>query len=111
MMMAWLKVVGGRFKSDYRFSATTVYNTFPWCEPTTKQKAAIEVTAQKILAVRAEFAGSTLADLYNELTMPKVLRETHRENDRAVLAAYGFNVGMTEPEIVTALMTLCQKLP
>lgn len=109
MMMAWLKVVGGRFKSDYRFSATTVYNTFPWCRPTAKQKAAIELTAQKILEIRAEFAESTLADLYNELTMPKVLREAHRENDRAVLAAYGFKVGMTEPEIVAALMALYQK--
>ena len=109
-MMAWLKIVGGRFKSDYRFSATTVYNPFPWCAPSAKQKASIESTAQKILDVRAGFADSTLADLYNELTMPKVLREAHRDNDRAVLAAYGFSANATESEIVAALMNLYQSL-
>lgn len=109
-MMAWLKIVGGRFKSDYRFSATTVYNTFPWCSPTPKQKTVIKKTAQKILDVRSEFADSTLADLYNELTMPKILRDAHRENDRAVLAAYGFSPSMSESEIVAALMALYQNL-
>lgn len=109
-MMAWLKIVGGRFKSDYRFSATTVYNTFPWCRPTAKQKATIEVTAQKILDVRADFADSSLADLYNELTMPKILRDAHRENDKAVMAAYGFSSSMFESEIVAALMTLYQEM-
>ena len=87
--MAWLKVVCGRLEMRYRY-APAVYNNFPWCAPTAKQKAAIELTAQTILDVRAGFADSILADLYNELTMPKILRDTHRENDRAVLAAYGF---------------------
>ena len=96
-------------KSDYRFSATTVYNTFPWCRPTAKQKATIEVTAQKILDVRADFADSSLADLYNELAMPKILRDAHRENDKAVMTAYGFSSSMFESEIVAALMTLYQK--
>lgn len=106
--MAWLKVVCGRLEMRYRY-APAVYNNFPWCVPTARQKAAIELTAQKILDVRAEFADSTLADLYNELTMPKALRDAHRENDRAVMAAYGFSSNTSESEIVAALMNLYQK--
>lgn len=109
VLMAWLKIVGSRFKSDYRFSASLVYNTFPFCQPTEKQKRAIELTAQKILSVRKNFANSTLADLYDIFTMPKDLRSAHKENDAAVLAAFGFNLKMSESEIVSALMNLYQK--
>lgn len=107
--MAWLKIVGSRFKSDYRFSASLVYNTFPFCQPTEKQKRAIELTAQKILSVRKNYANSTLADLYDIFTMPKDLRSAHKENDAAVLAAFDFNLKMSESEIVSALMNLYQK--
>ena len=90
IMMTWLKTVGGQFKSDYRFSATTVYNTFPWSEPSPAQRRAIEQSAQKILNVRAKYPDATLADLYDPLSMPKDLRDAHKKNDRAVATAYGF---------------------
>lgn len=107
---AWTRTVCGRLEMRCRY-APAVYNNFPWCEPTAKQKAAIEVTAQKILDVRGKYAtaGATLADLYDMLAMPVELRRAHEENDAVVMAAYGFSAGMTEPEIVAALMTLYLK--
>ena len=110
VLMAWLKTVAGRLKSDFRFSPSVVYNTFPFCEVTDKQKRAIETIAQKILDARAEYPDSTLADLYDELTMPKALRDAHKANDAAVMAAYGFRADLTETEIVTSLMNLYQKI-
>ena len=108
---AWMRAVCGRLKSDYRYSNTLVYNNFPWPNPTNEQKAKIEKTAQAILDVRELYPDASLADLYDELTMPKELREAHRENDRAVMAAYGFNVKeMTETTCVEALMKMYQEL-
>ena len=91
-------------KSDFRYSATLVYNNFIWCSPTAEQKNKIEQTAQEILDVRRKFEGWTLAELYDEKTMPDELREAHSENDRAVLAAYGFRENISEYEIVADLM-------
>ena len=108
--MAWMRVVCGRLKSDYRYSKEQVYNTFPWPQPTAQQRERIERTAQKILDTRAFFAGSSLAILYDEVTMPNELRKAHRENDRAVMAAYGFNTKMTESECVAALFNLYAEL-
>ncbi len=102
--MAWTRVVCGRLKSDYRYSKDIVYNNFPWCEPTEKQKAKIEETAQGILDARALYPEASLADLYDELTMPIELRRAHQANDKAVMAAYGFSLKMSESEIVAALM-------
>ena len=101
---AWARAVCGRLEMRYRYSATIVYNNFVWCAPNEKQRLKIESTAQKILDARAQYPAASLADLYNELTMPKDLRAAHKENDAAVMAAYGFRAGMTEPEIVSALM-------
>ena len=89
--MAWMRVVCGRLKSDYRYSANIVYNNFPWPNPTDEQKAKIEQTAQAILDARALYPDSSLADLYDELTMPVELRKAHQENDYAVMRAYGFD--------------------
>ena len=100
--MAWMRVVCGRLKSDYRYSKDIVYNNFPWCG----RSARIEETAQQILDARKKYPDWTLAALYNEETMPVELRAAHEENDRAVLAAYGFDVDMSEPEIVARLMTM-----
>lgn len=108
--MAWLKTVGGRLEMRYRYSGNVVYNNFPWAAATVAQERAIEATAQKILDVRAKYPQATLADLYDALAMPADLRRAHEENDAAVLAAYGFGAGMTEAEIVAALMRLYQKL-
>lgn len=107
---AWMKVVCGRLKSDFRYSPST-YNNFPWCDPTPEQKAKIEQTAQAILDARALYPECSLADLYDELTMPKELRKAHQNNDRAVMQAYGFDVKtMTESECVGELMKMYQRL-
>ncbi len=102
--MAWMKAVCGRLEMRYRYSATIVYNNFPWCEPSAKQRAKIEATAQKILDARAKYPESTLADLYKPTGIEKDLLAAHKENDRAVMAAYGFGAKMSEQEIVAALM-------
>lgn len=88
--MAWMRTVCGRIKSDYRYSNDIVYNNFPWPTPTPAQKERIEKTAQAILDARALYPESSLADLYDELTMPVELRKAHRANDKAVMEAYGF---------------------
>ena len=108
--MAWVRAVCGRLKSDYRYSKDIVYNNFPWSNPSDAQKARIEATAQAILDIRAKYPDSSLADLYDELTMPADLRKAHTENDRAVMEAYGFNTKMTEDEIVAELFKMYEKL-
>ena len=109
--MAWMRTVFGRLKSDYRYSKDIVYNNFPWPDPTPEQKERIEKTAQAILDARALYPDSSLADLYDELTMPPELRTAHQNNDRAVMAAYGFPIkGFTEADCVAELMKMYQKL-
>ncbi len=104
--MAWMRVVCGRLKSDYRYSKDIVYNNFPWPEVTEEQRESIDQTAQAILDARALYPDSSLADLYDPITMPPELLKAHRDNDRAVMAAYGFAPNMPEPEIVARLFTL-----
>ena len=108
--MAWMRAVCGRLKSDYSYSTTIVYNNFPWCTPTDAQKAKIEQTAKAILDARALFPASSLADLYDEAAMPPELRKAHRENDKAVMQAYGFDLKMTESECVAELFKMYEKL-
>ena len=109
--MAWVRAVCGRIKSDYRYSKDIVYNNFPWPNPTEEQKAKIEQTAQAILNARALYPDSSLADLYDELTMPPELRTAHQNNDRAVMAAYGMSVkDTTESSCVAELMRRYQAL-
>ena len=89
MHMAWVKYICGRLKSDYRYSAGIVYNNYPWPEnPSEKKKEAIEKAAQKVLDVRAGFPNSSLADLYDPLTMPPALVKAHQALDKAVDLAY-----------------------
>lgn len=103
-------VVSGRLKSDYEYSSG-VYNNFPWPSPTTEQKSRIEQTAQAILDARVLYPDSSLADLYDETTMPPELRKAHQQNDKAVMQAYGFSVkGMTESKCVAELMRLYQQI-
>lgn len=109
--MAWVRVVCGRLKSDYRYSKDIVYNNFPWPNPTAGQKQKIEQTAQAILDARARYPDCSLADLYDEVTMPPELRKAHQANDRAVMQAYGFEIKtMTESACVAALMKRYQAL-
>ena len=104
--MAWMRAVCGRLKSDYRYSKDIVYNNFPWPSPTSEQKAKIEQSAQAILDARALYPDSSLADLYDPTLMPRELLQAHRQNDRAVMAAYGFATKMTESECVARLFKM-----
>ena len=128
--MAWMRVVAGRLKSDYRYSAAIVYNNFPWSVlgdsvdevrssagvvtetslQTLGVKSKIEKTAQAILEARALYPDSSLADLYDPLTMPPELRKAHAANDAAVMEAYGFEKDLSESEIVARLFELYRKL-
>ena len=116
--MAWMRTVCGRLEMRYRYSNTIVYNNFPWCSPTEEQKAKIEKTAQGILDARALYPDCSLADLYDDLTMPAELRKAHQENDKAVMEAYGFKKRdengkfrwLTESETVAELMKMYQEL-
>ena len=106
--MAWLKKFCGRLKSDLSYSATIIYNTFPFPEAEKNIREKISAIAEKILLARKNFPDSTLADLYNPTLMPKILREAHKKNDRAVMEAYNFDFTLSENEIVGELMKLYQ---
>lgn len=115
--MAWMRTVAGRLKSDYRYSAKIVYNNFPWPEVTEVQKEKISKTAQAILDARALYPESSLADLYDELTMPVELRRAHQANDKAVMEAYdmtkivdGKKTWLTESETVARLFEMYEEL-
>ena len=114
--MAWLRIVGGRLESRYRYSKDIVYNNFPWPNPTDAQKMKIEQTAQAILDARNLYPDSTLADLYDPTAMlqaPELLK-AHRENDKAVMLAYGFDENHPawddENLLVAELMKMYRKL-
>lgn len=106
----WIKMVAGRLKSDYRYSASVVYNNFPWPEVSDVQKQKISETAQAILDARKLYPDSSLADLYDPLTMPVELRKAHKANDKAVLKAYGLKPSATETEIVQHLFGMYEDL-
>jgi hypothetical protein len=106
MHMAWTRAVCGRLESRYQYSAGIVYNNFPWPTPTDNQRMAIEQAAQGVLDARALYPSSTLADLYDPLTMPPELTAAHRKLDRAVDAAYGKTTFPTEAERVAYLFKL-----
>lgn len=109
--MSWMRTVAGRLKSDYRYSNSVVYNNFPWPSPTPAQRAAIEATAQGILDARALYPDSSLADLYDPLTMPPELRKAHQQNDKAVMTSYGMPIRDTdEAACVAWLMRLYQEM-
>ena len=109
--MSWVRAFCGRLKSDYRYSKDVVYNNFPWPEPTAEQKENIEQTAQGILNARNLYPDSSLADLYDPLTMPPELQKAHTANDKAVMQAYGFSIKDTsEADCVAALMKMYQEL-
>ena len=112
--MAWMRAVCGRLKSDYRYSKDIVYNNFPWPSTPPQYKNVLKKTAQAILDARALYPDSSLADLYDEVSMPPELRKAHQDNDRAVMDAYGFVKGhparTSESACVAELMKLYQAL-
>lgn len=114
--MAWMRVVTGRLKSDYQYSAKIVYNNFPWPEVSKEQIEKISKTGQAILDARKLYPNSSLADLYDELTMPVELRKAHQSNDKAVMEAYGMTklvngkkTWLSESETVSELFNLYEK--
>ena len=109
--MAWMRTICARLKSDYSYTVNNVYNNFPWPTPTDQQKAKIEQTAQAILDARSLYPDSSLADLYDEVTMPPELRKAHQANDKAVMQAYGFPIkDFTESDCVAELFKLYNNL-
>ena len=109
--MAWMRIIGGRMKSDYRYTGNIVYNTFPWPNPTNEQKKRIEETAKMILDARNKNPSACLAAQYDEIGMPPELRAAHRENDKAVMAAYGFSSeNFTDTNCVIKLYELYKPL-
>jgi hypothetical protein len=110
MHMAWLRYIGGRLKSDYRYSIGLVYNTFPWPGATPAQKQKIELLGQAILDARASYPDSTLADLYDPNTMPSDLRRAHKALDGAVDKLYRPAGFTSDRERVEHLFTLYEKL-
>jgi len=110
MHMAWVSHTCGRLKSDFRYSKDIVYNNYPWPEsPTEKQIKSIETAAQKVLDTRAEFPGSSLADLYDPLTMPPALVKAHNELDKAVDLAYRSQPFTSEAKRMEFLFELYEK--
>ena len=110
MHMAWVKTTCGRLESRYRYSKDIVYNNYPWPEnPTEKQIQLIEEKAQQVLDVRASFPNSSLADLYNPLTMPPALVKAHNKLDKAVDAAYSKQSFTSEAKRMEFLFELYEK--
>lgn len=110
MHMAWVKYTCGRLKSDYRYSNTIVYNNYPWPkEPDDKQKEAVEVAAQKVLDTRAKYPDSSLADLYDPLSMPADLVKAHNELDKAVDKCYRKEAFKSEAERMAYLFDMYEE--
>jgi hypothetical protein len=111
MHNAWMRTVAGRLKSDYRYSASIVYNNYPWPQSISdKQQTAIETAAQAVLDARARYPEATLADLYDPLTMPAELVQAHTQLDRAVDAAYAYKGGRDDAPRVAFLFALYSQL-
>lgn len=106
----WMKTISTRLKSDYEYSSTIVYNTFPWPNPTEKQKQKIAETAQGILDARAKYPDSSLADLYDPLAMPVDLQKAHKANDKAVFEAYNLKTNVNTGDIVAHLFKMYEDL-
>jgi len=111
--MAWMRAICGRLEMRYIYSNTIVYNNFPWIDATEEQQQEIGNLAKLIIDARALFPDSSLADLYDPLTMPPELLKAHQNLDRAVLQLYGFPTKKSEfneADCVAALMERYQKL-
>jgi hypothetical protein len=108
--MSWVKYVCGRLKSDYRYSASIVYNNFPFPEnPSEKQIKNVEEKAQEVLKIRTNFSKNSLAELYNPLSMPAELVKAHNELDKAVDQAYRSQPFTSEAKRMEFLFELYEK--
>ena len=102
--MAWMRLVAGRLKSDYRYSAKIVYNNFPWVKMEFIDYAQLILAAQEILDIRKKYSNASLADLYDEITMPKDLRNAHRKVDKIVMRIYQLDENLDEEKIQVELL-------
>lgn len=103
---AWMRLVAGRIKGDYRYSIGLVYNNFVWPEPTETQRQAIEHAVEHVLEVRGQFPNRSLEKLYDPKSMPESLRLAHTSLDEAVLRAYNLEPTATEDQVVAHLISL-----
>jgi hypothetical protein len=111
MHMSWVKTVSGRLKSDFQYSGSMVYNTFPWpTDATDPQRLKVEEAAQAVLDAREQFSGSTLADLYDPVSMPPKLAKAHEQLDRAVDRCYRKEPFETDRQRVEYLFALYEQL-
>ncbi len=110
MHMAWMRIVCGRLKSDYRYSRDLCYNTFPWPTVTDAQKKAVSKLGQAVLDVREMYFDKTLAELYDPDKMPNDLRAAHHELDLAVDGLYRKKPFESEEERLELLFDLYAKL-
>ena len=118
MHMAWMCCTTGRLESRYQYAAEVTYTNFPWPECAASKampheinfRTSIEIAAQTVLDVRLQFPDSSLADLYDPLTMPPALLKAHQTLDRAVDAAYGKTKFASDAERVAFLFEKYQKL-
>ncbi len=110
MHMVWVKYIAGRIKSDYRYSNELVYNNYPFPKNVTdKNRKAVEEKAEKILKVRENFPDSSLADLYDPLTMPPTLKKAHQDLDKAVDKCYTKRTFKNDKERIEFLFELYEE--
>ena len=107
--MIWMRTVCGRLKSDYRYSAKIVYNNFVWMRMYHEDYEKLNIAAQKILDCRKKYPKASLADLYDEVTMPKDLRRAHREVDKIAMKIYHLDEDMKEEEIAVTLLMMYEE--
>ena len=111
MHMTWIKHTCGRLKSDYRYSKDIVYNNFPWPHQVPSQKIKnVEEKAKRVLKIREQFPESSLADLYDPLSMPALLVKAHDELDKAVDNCYTTKTFPTELSRLEFLFDLYRKI-
>ena len=110
MHMAWVKTVGGRLKTDYRYSAQLCYNTFPFPKISDSKKQEIEEAAEEVLLVREDYPGKTLAELYDPDKMPDDLREAHHRLDLIVESCYQDKPFANDEERLECLFKLYEKM-
>ena len=108
--MIWTKTVCGRLRADYRYSAKIVYNNFVWMKMYHEDYEKLNIAAQKILDCRKKYPNASLADLYDEITMPKDLRRAHREVDKIAMKIYHLDEDMKEEDIAIALLMMYDEL-
>ena len=110
MHMTWVRTVGGRLKTDYRYSAQLCYNTFPFPSITSAQKEEIAAAAEEVLGVREDHPGLTLADLYDPDRMPDDLRQAHAQLDDLVERCYTGYPFATDEARLECLFKLYEKM-